>query len=73
MDSRHMRIPSFWAIIPAFVSWWDYGFQEVVEGQHPTVADDFLTFSDSIGVLCLILLVPAISAKVYVPMGRKKL
>jgi len=26
---------------PAFVSWWDYGFQEVVEGQHPTVADDF--------------------------------
>ena len=26
---------------PAFVSWWDYGFQEIVEGQHPTVADDF--------------------------------
>ncbi len=26
---------------PAFVSWWDYGFQEIVVGQHPTVADDF--------------------------------
>lgn len=26
---------------PAFVSWWDYGFQAVAEGQHPTVADNF--------------------------------
>ncbi|BAB60377.1 TVG1271204 [Thermoplasma volcanium GSS1] len=26
---------------PAYVSWWDYGFQEVFQGQHPTVADDF--------------------------------
>ena len=26
---------------PAFLSWWDYGFQEVEQGQHPTVADDF--------------------------------
>ena len=26
---------------PAFVSWWDYGFQELSQGQHPTVADDF--------------------------------
>lgn len=26
---------------PAFVSWWDYGFQELVQGQHPAVADDF--------------------------------
>lgn len=26
---------------PAFVSWWDYGFQELIVGQHPTVADDF--------------------------------
>lgn len=26
---------------PAFVSWWDYGFQEISQGQHPTVADDF--------------------------------
>ena len=26
---------------PAYVSWWDYGFQEAEEGQHPAVADDF--------------------------------
>jgi len=26
---------------PAFISWWDYGFQEILEGQHPTVADNF--------------------------------
>ncbi len=26
---------------PAFLSWWDYGFQEIEEGQHPTVADNF--------------------------------
>ncbi|MGI0132569.1 MAG: carboxypeptidase regulatory-like domain-containing protein [Thermoplasmata archaeon] len=26
---------------PAFISWWDYGFQAVAEGQHPTVADNF--------------------------------
>jgi asparagine N-glycosylation enzyme membrane subunit Stt3 len=26
---------------PAFISWWDYGFQAVSEGQHPTVADNF--------------------------------
>ncbi len=26
---------------PAYVSWWDYGFQELVQGKHPTVADDF--------------------------------
>ena len=26
---------------PAFVSWWDYGFEAVREGQHPTVADNF--------------------------------
>ncbi len=26
---------------PAFLSWWDYGFQEISQGQHPTVADDF--------------------------------
>lgn len=26
---------------PAFVSWWDYGFEEVIQGEHPTVADDF--------------------------------
>lgn len=26
---------------PAYLSWWDYGFQERYQGQHPTVADDF--------------------------------
>lgn len=27
---------------PAFLSWWDYGFEAVDEGKHPTVADNFL-------------------------------
>ncbi|QLH74806.1 MAG: glycosyltransferase family 39 protein [Methanomassiliicoccales archaeon] len=26
---------------PAFVSWWDYGFEAVQKGKHPTVADNF--------------------------------
>jgi asparagine N-glycosylation enzyme membrane subunit Stt3 len=26
---------------PAFLSWWDYGFEAVQKGQHPTVADNF--------------------------------
>ncbi len=26
---------------PAFLSWWDYGFECVQEGKHPTVADNF--------------------------------
>ena len=26
---------------PAFVSWWDYGFESVKEGKHPAVADNF--------------------------------
>ncbi len=26
---------------PGYVSWWDYGFQELSQGKHPTVADDF--------------------------------
>jgi asparagine N-glycosylation enzyme membrane subunit Stt3 len=26
---------------PAFVSWWDYGFQAIAQGQHPSVADNF--------------------------------
>ena len=26
---------------PAYVDWWDYGFQELYQGKHPTVADDF--------------------------------
>ena len=27
---------------PAFLGWWDYGFEAVQEGKHPTVADNFL-------------------------------
>lgn len=27
---------------PAFLSWWDYGFEAVDRGEHPTVADNFL-------------------------------
>ncbi|RLF48500.1 MAG: peptide transporter, partial [Thermoplasmata archaeon] len=26
---------------PAFLSWWDYGFECIQEGKHPTVADNF--------------------------------
>ncbi|OPY34830.1 MAG: Dolichyl-monophosphooligosaccharide--protein glycosyltransferase AglB [Methanomassiliicoccales archaeon PtaU1.Bin124] len=26
---------------PAFLSWWDYGFEAAEEGKHPTVADNF--------------------------------
>ena len=26
---------------PAYVAWWDYGFEAVAEGEHPTVADNF--------------------------------
>lgn len=26
---------------PAFLSWWDYGFEAIQQGQHPTVADNF--------------------------------
>lgn len=26
---------------PAYVAWWDYGFEAIEEGEHPTVADNF--------------------------------
>jgi|GEM_PF-2490762 len=26
---------------PAFLSWWDYGFEAMNKGEHPTVADNF--------------------------------
>lgn len=26
---------------PAFLSWWDYGFEAIAAGKHPTVADNF--------------------------------
>jgi asparagine N-glycosylation enzyme membrane subunit Stt3 len=28
---------------PAFISWWDYGFQALNTGQHPSVSDNFQT------------------------------
>jgi asparagine N-glycosylation enzyme membrane subunit Stt3 len=38
---------------PGYVSWWDYGFQELEEGQHPTVADDFQQGIASAGQMLL--------------------
>jgi len=26
---------------PAYVAWWDYGFEAIQEGKHPTIADNF--------------------------------
>jgi len=26
---------------PAYISWWDYGFEAISEGEHPTIADNF--------------------------------
>lgn len=34
---------------PAFISWWDYGFQAVDQGLHPTVADNFQNGIDPAG------------------------
>ncbi len=34
---------------PAFISWWDYGFQAVAQGLHPTVADNFQNGIDPSG------------------------
>ena len=34
---------------PAFISWWDYGFQAVSQGDHPTVADNFQNGIDPAG------------------------
>ncbi len=34
---------------PAFVSWWDYGFQAIDQGKHPSVADNFQEGIDPAG------------------------
>ena len=34
---------------PALVSWWDYGFQTIAEGLHPSVADNFQNGIDPSG------------------------
>tara|TARA_Y100001980_G_C14556630_1_gene348944 strand:+ start:1307 stop:11071 length:9765 start_codon:yes stop_codon:yes gene_type:complete len=38
---------------PAFVSWWDYGFQAMSQGDHPTVADNFQTGIPTAGNMLL--------------------
>ncbi len=38
---------------PAFVSWWDYGFQAIAQGNHPSVADNFQDGIDPAGQFLL--------------------
>ncbi|MGD0250187.1 MAG: hypothetical protein ABSB97_04795, partial [Thermoplasmata archaeon] len=38
---------------PAFVSWWDYGFQAIAQGDHPSVADNFQNGIDPSGQFLL--------------------
>jgi asparagine N-glycosylation enzyme membrane subunit Stt3 len=38
---------------PAFISWWDYGFQAIVQGDHPSVADNFQNGIDPAGQFLL--------------------
>ncbi|MED5268506.1 MAG: hypothetical protein VYB00_06795, partial [Candidatus Thermoplasmatota archaeon] len=38
---------------PAFVSWWDYGFQALASGQHPTVAGNFQSGIPNSGAMLL--------------------
>ena len=38
---------------PAFVSWWDYGFQALSSGQHPTVSDNFQSGIPNSGAMLL--------------------
>ena len=38
---------------PAFVSWWDYGFQTIAQGDHPSVADNFQNGIDPSGQFLL--------------------
>ena len=38
---------------PAVVSWWDYGFQTIDQGQHPSVADNFQNGIDPAGQFLL--------------------
>jgi len=38
---------------PAFVSWWDYGFQTIDQGQHPSVANNFQQGIDPSGQFLL--------------------
>ncbi len=38
---------------PAFISWWDYGFQAIDQGGHPSVADNFQNGIDPAGQFLL--------------------
>ncbi|MEM0128835.1 MAG: carboxypeptidase regulatory-like domain-containing protein [Thermoplasmata archaeon] len=38
---------------PAVISWWDYGFQTIDQGQHPSVADNFQNGIDPAGQFLL--------------------
>jgi len=38
---------------PAFVSWWDYGFQALDNGEHPSVSDNFQSGIPSTGNMLL--------------------
>ncbi|HTT17162.1 MAG TPA: carboxypeptidase regulatory-like domain-containing protein [Thermoplasmata archaeon] len=38
---------------PAFVDWWDYGFQAIDQGEHPSVADNFQNGIDPAGQFLL--------------------
>ena len=38
---------------PAFVSWWDYGFQALDTGEHPSVSDNFQTGISATGNMLL--------------------
>ncbi len=38
---------------PAYISWWDYGFQAIDQGQHPSVADNFQNGIDPAGQFLL--------------------
>ncbi len=38
---------------PALIAWWDYGFQTIDQGQHPSVADNFQNGIDPSGQFLL--------------------
>ncbi len=41
LDEKNSHIPPEQR--PGFMSWWDYGFESVQRGKHPTAADNFLS------------------------------
>jgi dolichyl-phosphooligosaccharide-protein glycotransferase len=51
LSTQDTNVPA--ADRPAFVSWWDYGFQAIDQGQHPSVADNFQNGIDPAGQFLL--------------------